>query len=379
MVSKQSGRHLTAVNMTVAIGQTSGSWQPSLNTVREMKTGYMYDVAVPTNISGAPISPSLSINSLTGNAVVMTGGFVHGQGVGGETAGWVVVSTIDQYSGAVLFTRNITYSETAAVLPWTRVSVTYGQNQIVITNDVNNVEYSIDARTGAKLWTYTLTGLNGGPVNNYDQFSYKCFFAKDCFYTEGLGGDLWCQNLDGTLRWYTNTTALIGEPGIESPYGIWPLWTFGSSCISNGVGYWAIGHEYNPPLFHGAQLLAVNATDGTLVWSELDTSVTSTAIAYGIVVSLNAYDNQLYAFGKGPTAITVSAPSIGVSTATPITITGTITDVSAGTQQQLVKSNFPNGLPAVSDTKPESLYGSSLPATSYASRHYRCSNHFECS
>lgn len=51
----------------------------------------------------------------------------------------------------------------------------------------------------------------------------------------------------------------------------------------------------------------------------------------------------------GPSDITVSAPSIGVTTATPITITGTITDVSPGTQQQLVKSNFPNGLPCVSD------------------------------
>jgi hypothetical protein len=141
----------------------------------------------------------------------------------------------------------------------------------------------------------------------------------------------------------------MGDPGIETPYGIWPLWTFGSSCIGPNVGYWTVGHEYDPPLFHGAQVLAVNATDGTLIWSELDTSVTSTEISYGIVVSLNAYDNQLYAFGKGPSDITVSAPSIGVSTETPITITGTITDVSAGTQQQLVKSNFPNGLPCVSE------------------------------
>ena len=120
-------------------------------------------------------------------------------------------------------------------------------------------------------------------------------------------------------------------------------------ALSPDVAYLAIGHEYDPPLFHGAQLIAVNATDGTLVWSELDTSVTSTEISYGIVVSLNAYDNQLYALGKGPSAITVSAPSVGVTTETPITITGRITDVSAGTQQQLVKSNFPNGLPCVSE------------------------------
>jgi hypothetical protein len=78
-------------------------------------------------------------------------------------------------------------------------------------------------------------------------------------------------------------------------------------------------------------------------------SVTSTAAAYGKVVSLNAYDNQLYCYGQGPSATTVSAPNIGVTTVTPITITGTVLDTSTGTQQQLVKSLYPNGLPAVSD------------------------------
>ena len=303
VISTQTGPHLTAVNMTVAIGQTGGSWQPSLNTVREMKTGYMYDVAVPTNISGVPLSPTaLFINCLTNNAVVTTAGFVHGQGVGGETAGWLVLCTFDQYTGAQLFIKNITYADTASLLPYTRVTGynAIGQGMIVITNDVNNVEVAFDVRSGAKLWEQTNTGLNGGRVNNYDQFSYRQFFTSDAIYLEGLGGDIWCRNLDGTLRWYTNTTALVGDPGIESPYGIWPLWTFASSCLSPGVAYFAVGHEYNPPLFHGAQLLAVNATDGKLLWSELDTSVTSTAIAYGVLVSLNAYDNQLYAMGKGP-------------------------------------------------------------------------------
>ena len=47
--------------------------------------------------------------------------------------------------------------------------------------------------------------------------------------------------------------------------------------------------------------------------------------------------------------MTVNAPSVGVTTATPITISGTITDISAGAKQEAVAANFPNGLPAVSD------------------------------
>jgi hypothetical protein len=73
------------------------------------------------------------------------------------------------------------------------------------------------------------------------------------------------------------------------------------------------------------------------------------AISDGIGTVLNAYDNQIYAYGMGPSATTVTAPDIGVTTATPVTITGTVTDISAGSQQQAVAANFPHGLPCVSD------------------------------
>jgi hypothetical protein len=46
---------------------------------------------------------------------------------------------------------------------------------------------------------------------------------------------------------------------------------------------------------------------------------------------------------------TVTAPNVGVTTATPITITGTVTDLSAGSLQDAIAMNFPNGLPCVSD------------------------------
>jgi hypothetical protein len=67
------------------------------------------------------------------------------------------------------------------------------------------------------------------------------------------------------------------------------------------------------------------------------------------MLSMNAYDNQIYAFGKGPSQTTVSAPSVGVSTATQITITGTVTDITAGTKQDEIAARFPNGVACVSD------------------------------
>jgi hypothetical protein len=111
-----------------------------------------------------------------------------------------------------------------------------------------------------------------------------------------------------------------------------------------------VGHEYSPPLFRGAQQLALNTTTGELIWKIMGFDVTNPAtIVDAVVTVLNAYDNQLYSYGKGPSQMTATAPSVGVTTATPITISGTIVDIAAGTKQQAQAANFPNGVPCVSD------------------------------
>jgi hypothetical protein len=224
----------------------------------------------------------------------------------------------------------------------------------VQVNEDNDAIIAVNAATGTIAWQTTLPpGINS---NGYDVFNIRTYNGQGCLIVVGFGGDIWCVNeTNGHLIWQTNTIKILGNPGLETPYATWPLWVFLCDCISPEVGYFAVGHEYNPPLFHGAQLLAINMTNGNCIWHELDFSVESTSIAYGIVLSRNAYDNQIYAFGKGPSQTTVTAPDIGVTTATPITITGTVMDISPGTQQEAVKLDFPNGVPCVSDAS-ESHY-----------------------
>ena len=106
--------------------------------------------------------------------------------------------------------------------------------------------------------------------------------------------------------WATNTLSLLGDPGIETPYGTWPLWVFGAQCQSGDVAYFGVGHEYDPPLFHGAQMLAINMTNGQLIWKELGTYTRAMAIAENTLISVNEYSNEVFAFAKGPSAITVS-------------------------------------------------------------------------
>ena len=109
-------------------------------------------------------------------------------------------------------------------------------------------------------------------------------------------------------------------------------------------------HSADTPLYKGEQVKALNATDGTEIWTLSSWGYPETfATADGVLIYWNNYDAQVYAIGKGPTQMTITAPDVGVTTSTPITIRGTIMDVSAGTQQTQQKADFPNGVPAVSD------------------------------
>jgi hypothetical protein len=94
----------------------------------------------------------------------------------------------------------------------------------------------------------------------------------------------------------------------------------------------------------------LNLTTGEVVWSIDAFDVTSgPGISDGVMVTLNAYDNQIYGYGKGPSKLTVATSGVGQVASTPVVISGTISDISAGSQQQAVAANFPNGLPCVSD------------------------------
>ena len=57
----------------------------------------------------------------------------------------------------------------------------------------------------------------------------------------------------------------------------------------------------------------------------------------------------MYSIGRGPSTTTVSAPDVAATLGTPIVIKGTVTDISAGTQQPTVKADYPNGVPCASD------------------------------
>ncbi|HMK94100.1 MAG TPA: PQQ-binding-like beta-propeller repeat protein [Candidatus Limnocylindrales bacterium] len=334
-----------------ATGENLNSWlwRPPQGADIPFQYGVQWSVPLPMTYSGSQLPESATY--VTWETFAINSGVVvldSSSSAGGlfYTAGWEVEAGYNAFTGAQIWITNRTEPAFDRI-DWGTQNGLFGPNTagngvyVEINEDTMGLAaYSLI--TGKQVWTASLT-----PFNPYDSDGVDWTVANGTIYVWGVGGDVWSVNiLTGAINWHYST----GPTGLETPYADWPLWVFGVGTVADGKLYIPEGHEYSPPVFHGAQQLCLNITNGKPIWSIEAFDVTDPpAIADGIMTVLNSYDNQIYAYGKGPTATTVTAPDIDVTTATPVTITGTVMDISSGSQQQVVAANFPHGLPCVSD------------------------------
>jgi hypothetical protein len=322
------------------------NWRPLQNQVIDFKRGIVWTVPVPTSISGVPLPQNLAVNNVNSGVVLLTA--IPTSDLAGQfNNGFGIEAGYNANTGTQLWITNRTLAAFAKDLI---TAVGYGLEFRLEATEGKIRAFNLN--TGQLAWgPIQLTGDNGNfPVPNpYNPIGgYDTVLANGTLYIMGFGGDVWAIDaLTGHQLWYTNTNTLVGEAGSDTPYGVWPLWVFsGGSVSGNGVYLLNVGHEYSPPLFRGAQQLALNITTGKLIWKIMGFDVTNPAtIVDGIVTVCNAYDNQLYSYGKGPSAMTVEVQPFGSS----MVIRGSVIDISAGTKQQAQAANFPNGLPCVSD------------------------------
>ncbi len=316
-------------------------WRPPQGATIDWNVGYQWSIPLATNISGVPIIPGLAVSKVTDDVVLTTaipGGIFTGP-PGGAQLGYEIDAGYSASTGQLLWgpvNRTLT--------PFTTVVIQAGDGKYAEYSQQTMTWTGYDITTGEKLWTTPPENSSWG----YYDFSGNGAFGNGNFYTWGLGGAVYCYDATtGTLKWYWTS----GNAGIDTPYGTWPLGTWWSHyIIADDKIYVRAGHDYTPPVFKGAKLYCLNATTGDLIWDSLSFDIgSSPAVADGYMVWFNGYDNQIYSYGKGPSKLTVTAPNVGVTTSTAITISGTITDISAGTNQNAVAANFPNGLPCVSD------------------------------
>jgi hypothetical protein len=74
-------------------------------------------------------------------------------------------------------------------------------------------------------------------------------------------------------------------------------------------------------------------------------------------VLFNSYDAQIYSLGRGPSQTTVQVGPKTTTFGNTVVIEGTVTDISAGTQQNAQAARFPAGVPVSSDASMKDWMG----------------------
>ena len=183
--------------------------------------------------------------------------------------------------------------------------------------------------------------------NDWSFYNWYGVIGYGKLYTFGYSGTIDAFDLEtGDHLWGFSAP----NAGLETPYGVYPFY----KCITIADGkIYASNNEHSPntPYWSGFKLYCINATSGEKLWDIpgwFDQRPTM-PVADGYLLGYNNYDNQLYCFGKGPTAITISAPDTEVTIGSSIVMRGTVTDISAGSKQNVLAARFANGVPVVSE------------------------------
>ena len=339
---------LTVWNSTRAIEEGYSSmrvyywcWRPFLNQTFDGNNGYSLNVSIP-DVSG-------SIRA------VREGEFIIG-GTSGrnmpdvplELGNLWALSLEKGKEGTLLW--NITFTPPKSLLE----STTYQAGITGPTVDPEDGVFLFEEKITRQRWGYNLkTGEQiWGPTEpeasmNYYGMSDSIY--KGTLFSYGYSGELIAYSIKtGEVLW----KYIASNVGFESPYGNYPI---GVACIADGKLY-LTSSEHSPtqPLWRGSYIRCIDAETGDELWKINNWGAgmgagSGAAIADGYLVSLNLYDMQIYCYGKGPSATSVSVSPKVSALGSSIMIEGTVIDKSAGTTQQEQAGRFPNGVPAMSD------------------------------
>ncbi len=334
-----------------AASKTLGQWNSSKVFVTETSgtinasTTARYDWIKTLSIG--PGTWTLNRHLIPGNLLLMTQGSFGGPRDPQSGMNVTAVSIKPETAGQILWTKYL------AVAPENVTRKIIGIDEgagVFITQDKETLTLcGFSITNGNQVWTVTPDDAN------WDTMRCTSIVAYGNLYVSGFDGILHCYNMaNGDLLWtYGN-----GGPGnttysgLETAWGHYPIFV---DNVADGKLYLGTTeHSPDSPFYKGTQFRCVNATTGEEIWTMMGWGTgmyvgQSDIIAEGCFIYLNCYDMQLYTVGKGPSSMTVEAPKAAIALGGSLVISGTVTDISAGTKQNEQAARFPHGIPAVSD------------------------------
>jgi hypothetical protein len=327
---------------------------PAIAATVDASTKDRYDFNVSIPYTGS-VTPSILVANWSDIAICRAGAY---PSIGGTSYSWTYFALDLKSSGTI---GNVLWTNTVNA-PSGNQSITYSGADYSVRVFVEKYKesmqykgYSMD--TGKELWTtdgkqdalnYYASGYNAGGNQNGASYAYGKL------YVSGMSGILYCYSLtDGKLLWtFGNGSGDNSTYSGQQVPGYYPITLY---AIGKGIVYTTVSeHTIETPPYKGAMNLAINATDGTLVWkvramSQESGAPFTGAMADGYNTFLNGYTNQIYVLGRGSSKTTVEGPTLSVTYGSSVVIQGTVTDTSSGTTQTEQATRFPDGVPVASD------------------------------
>jgi hypothetical protein len=332
--------------ISTATGYGDGSWG---NTV-EGKTydatalpdGWIWNVSIPDVIPSSVVVAGFEDRVILGSSSTQEVNLVGLSLEPGDEGDVLFDSTYDAPS--YWFDANVTVSGAMGGF----VASSLEDGAIVLYLRELREHYGFSTETGEYMWGPT-------PSEHYlnaleDSPAYVRHIAYGNLYSASIGGYVYCYDvMTGDVEWTYQVTDPYSEMLWSNNWWVKPMF------ITDGKIYVAhTEHSAVDPRPRGAPFVCIDAMTGEEIW-RIDGAFRTTRwggraiIGDSIITLMDTYDQQIYAVGKGPSALTAHAPMAGATVGSNVQITGTIMDVSPGTEDYSLRARFPNGVPAIAD------------------------------
>ena len=343
-VNKNAG-WMTMWNSTHVVSD-AGSWMAGFSGAGfgtyDATAGYEWNVTIPTDLVG-------TAQAVVGDRIIgVDVGSLFVQDSDGTPIEMWGLDLSEGNEGEVIF--DTTWTPAAGGnLSFLWSAASFEDGVYVISAKESRTHYAFDIDNGDLLWStdpqyYMDMWVENAFINLGVNIAYNKLFST------GYGGTVYCYDItDGSLLWTYDAVDTYSEILWGNS---WPLDTL---FFTDNKIY--IAHSEHSPLdpkARGAPFICLEVETGDEVF-RVDGIVRSTVwggdavIGDSIIASMNTYDQQIYAFGKGASATSVEIQNNVVSLGSSALITGTVMDVSPGTNEAGLSIRFPDGVAAISD------------------------------
>ena len=310
-----SNRRLTMWNSTLAIlGTETNYFSPATGAVIDGKRGIQWNVSIPAEPSNVAIKMIGEDTILATYVDSTTYPITYVQAALPAT---IKRLTDGSYPTSIpfLWTQNRTNIESFDE----RITRNIQDGYYCMFDEGRCVLHGYSIKTGQEMWTSEPITTGWGHLTRMYEIAYgKCYIV-------GFDGYVRAYNLnDGKLAW----EYYKGSAGYENAYGTYPA-ASGITIADGKIYTYDDEHTPDSVMWRGGKLYCINATTGDLIW-KISGWLRLPVISDGYLTTPNALDNQIYTFGKGPSATSINAPLTAITQGQSMMLTGTVTDQSPG-------------------------------------------------